>query len=106
MTVGTVDCLWEILGAYRAPLQRTFAQLEADGAVVRAGDVWVDFRGFQAGAQRCGAEEVIDPPANVARAGGAHLAPPRVVAASFFKLAEGVDKATAHEGIEAGALLG
>src|SRR4051812_29895316 len=73
--------------------------------MIRAGDVRINRGGLQPLPQRLRAEKVIDPSTDVPRAGGAHLAPPRIVAAVLFKGAEGIDKPCFDKGVEAGALL-
>src|ERR1051325_11035631 len=74
--------------------------------MVAPGDVRLDERALQTRAQRSTDHEVVQTPPDVPRAHARHPAPPGVMPAAFFELAEGVHETRAHQRAEPGAFLG
>src|SRR5437867_562063 len=80
-------------------------EFNTDRAMIGTVHVGADERALDARAQGCADEEVIDAPADVPGADVGHRAPPGIMPAAFFKLAERVEETSLHERAEAGAFL-
>src|SRR5919108_4758412 len=78
----------------------------AHRAMVGALHLGADEGALEAGTQRLRDQEKVDAPADVPVAGPGHGAPPRVMAAAFLELAEGVEETRLHKRVEAGAFFG
>ena len=81
-----------------ALFRRLEVEFDSDRAVIRPQDFGSNKGILQVRSQSCGKEEVVDTPAHIPTSGARHRAPPGIVSAAFFELAEGVYKSRFEEG--------